>query len=115
VEVFPIVRSPELSDIPGVQSSKERTQVAASVYSRTLRKAAELVGGQARLSRHLRVPAAELQKWIDDKAVPPMGIFLRAVDLIIDETPPPVDSGGSGEPPAPRDCSPAADSSATRY
>ena len=89
--------------------------MAASIYSRTLQKAAELIGGQAKLGRHLRAPAAELQKWIDDKAVPPMGIFLRAVDLIIDETPPPVDSGGSDEPPAPRDCSSAGDSSATRY
>ena len=90
--------------------------MAASVYSRTLQKAAELIGGQARLGRHLRVPAAELQNWIDDKAVPPMGIFLRAVDLIIEETLPPADSGGSDdEPPAPRDCSSAGDSSATRY
>jgi hypothetical protein len=89
--------------------------VAASVYSRTLQKAAELMGGQPKLCRHLRVPAADLQKWIDDKAVPPMGIFLRAVDLIIDETPPPVDSGGSDEPPAPRDCSSSGDSSSSRY
>jgi hypothetical protein len=89
--------------------------VAASVYSRTLKKAAELIGGQAKLCRHLRVPAAELQKWIDDKAFPPIGIFLRAVDLIIDETPPPLESAGPGEPPAPRDCSSAGDSSATRY
>jgi hypothetical protein len=89
--------------------------VAASVYSRTLQKAAELIGGQAKLCRHLRVPAAELQNWIDDKVVPPIGIFLRAVDLIIDETPPPVDSGGSEEPSAPRDCSSAGDSPATRY
>jgi hypothetical protein len=89
--------------------------VAASVYSRTLQKAAELIGGQAQLCRRLRVPAAELQRWIDDKALPPIGIFLRAVDLIIEETPPPVDSGGSEEPPAPRDCSSAGDSPATRY
>jgi hypothetical protein len=88
--------------------------MASSVYSRTLRKAAELMGGQAKLCRHLRVPAAELQKWIDDKAVPPMGIFLRAVDVIIEETPPPADSGGTA-PPAPRDCSSAGDSSATRF
>jgi hypothetical protein len=89
--------------------------VAASVYSRTLQKAAELIGGHAKLCRHLRVPAAELQKWLDDKAVPPIGVFLRAVDLIIEETSPPVDSGGSEEPPAPRDCSSAGDPAATRY
>lgn len=88
--------------------------MAPSVYSRALRKAAELVGGQAKLCRHLRVPAADLQSWIDDKSVPPRGIFLRAVDVIIEETPPPADSGG-GEPPAPRDCAAAGDSSATGF
>jgi len=88
--------------------------MAFSVYSRTLQKAADVIGGQANLCRHLRVPAADLQKWIDDKAVPPIGIFLRAVDLVIEETTPPADSG-PGEPPAPRDCSSAGDSSATQY
>jgi hypothetical protein len=36
------------------------------------------------------------------------------VDVIIEETPPPADSGGT-EPPAPRDCSSAGDSSASRF
>ena len=88
--------------------------MASSVYSRALHKAAELIGGNAKLCRYLRVPAAELQKWIDDKGVPPIGIFLRVVDLVIEETPPPADSG-PGEPPAPRDCSSTGDSSATRF
>jgi hypothetical protein len=88
--------------------------VAASVYSRTLQKAADLIGGRARLCRHLHVPAAELQKWIDDKAVPPMGVFLRAVDLIIEETPPPGNASDPGEPAPPRDCSPA-DGEPTQY
>ena len=88
--------------------------MASSVYSRTLQKAAELIGGRKKLCHYLRVPAAELQKWIDDKAIPPKGIFLRAVDLIIEETPPPADSD-PGEPPAPRDCSSAGDSSATWF
>jgi hypothetical protein len=90
--------------------------VASSVYSRTLQKAAELIGGRSQLCRHLHVPLGELQKWIEDKAVPPIGIFLRAVDLVIQETPPPAGSdGGPGDPPAPRDCSAADGSSATRY
>lgn len=79
--------------------------MASSVYSRTLRKAAELLGGHAKLCRHLRVPAAELDRWIEDQATPPIGVFLRAVDLIIEETPPPAGSEGPGEPPAPRDAS----------
>ena len=89
--------------------------MAASVYSRTLQKASELVGGHARLCRHLRVPLPDLEKWLADKAVPPIGIFLKAVDLILEETPVPPSDSGSDDPAAPRDCSPAGDSSATRY
>jgi hypothetical protein len=88
--------------------------MAGSVYSRTLSKAAELIGGPAKLCRHLRVPADELQKWLEDRAAPPIGVFLRAVDLILEETPAP---GGGSEPPepaAPRDCAPA-EGSASRY
>jgi hypothetical protein len=78
--------------------------VAASIYSRTLQKAAELLGGRARLCRHLRVPSAELERWIADQVQPPRGIFLKAVDVILDETPPPVESEPA-DPPAPRDAS----------
>jgi len=88
--------------------------VASSVYSRTLQKAAELIGGRAKLCRFLHVPAAELEKWIGDKAVPPIGIFLRVVDFIIDETSPSADSSDPADPSAPRDCSPA-DGEPTRY
>jgi hypothetical protein len=89
--------------------------VAASVYSRALQKAAELIGGQQKLCRYLHVPAAELQSWIDDKKVPPKGIFLRVVDFIIAETPAPGGSTDPEEPSAPRDCSAGGDSAATRY
>jgi hypothetical protein len=88
--------------------------VASSVYARTLQKAAELIGGQAKLCRYLHVPAAELRKWIDDKGVPPIGVFLRVVDFIIEETPPPGNSSDPGDPAAPRDCS-SADGQQTRY
>jgi hypothetical protein len=101
--------------ISGARNYEESTRVASSVYSRTLQKAAELIGGRSQLCRHLHVPMADLQKWIDDKAVPPIGIFLRAVDLVIEETPPPAGGdGGPGDPPASRDASPAGGSSATR-
>jgi hypothetical protein len=89
--------------------------VAASVYSRTFQKASELVGGRAKLCRHLRVPLADLEKWIADKGAPPIGVFLRAVDLILEETPVPPSDTGSDEPAAPQDCSSYDDSSATRY
>jgi hypothetical protein len=86
--------------------------VATSVYSRTFQKAAELIGGHAKLCRHLRVPEASLQRWIDDKEVPPVGIFLKAVDYIIDETPTP-GSSDPGDPPTPRSASSSEDSSST--
>jgi len=86
--------------------------VASSVYSRTLQKAAELVGSRKNLARHLAVPLAELEKWLAGHAVPPTGTFLRAVDLVVEQTPAP--SGGEssgtaasdpGEPPPPRESS----------
>jgi hypothetical protein len=86
--------------------------VASSVYSRTLQKAAELMGGYSKLCRHLRVPLAELQRWVEDRAVPPIGVFLRAVDLILDETPPPAGTD-TIDPAAPRDCAPAGESPTT--
>ena len=82
--------------------------MAASVYSRTLQKAADLVGGRKKLARTLRAPMKDLEAWIADEAKPPLNVFLRAVDLIIDETgsapalrdadddaPPPRDAAGS--------------------
>ena len=75
----------------------------ASVYSRTLQKAAEAKGGSKKLARLLRVPLADLEKWIADKDEPPMSIFLKAVDLVLDESNPPGASEPGG-PAAPRDC-----------
>jgi hypothetical protein len=75
--------------------------VAASVYSRALQKAAELHGGRDALCKILQVPKADLDRWIADEAKPPRDIFLRVVDLILDET---SASGDSDyDPPPPRD------------
>ena len=74
-----------------------------SVYSRTLQRAAETAGGQKKLARQLRVPLGELEKWIADKDEPPMAVFLKAVDLVLDDTTPAA-GADPGEPPAPRDC-----------
>lgn len=80
--------------------------MSASVYSRAVRKAAELLGGRDQLSRTLQVPLAEIDKWIVGEAKPPREIFLRIVDLILDET---SASGEAGErePPPSRDAASA--------
>jgi len=82
----------------------EGEDVTTSVYSRTLQKAAELLGSRQKLARHLRVPLAELEKWIAGTALPPTGSFLKAVDVVIDSVPAPdLPSSEPGEPPAPRE------------
>ena len=81
------------------------------VYARTLQKAAELCGGQKKLARQLRVPLAELEKWIAGADTPPMNVFLKAIDFVLDETPSPAAGSGEDDPAAPRDCASAGDSS----
>lgn len=75
--------------------------MAASVYSRTLQKAADLTGGRKKLARVLRVPINDLEAWIADEAKPPLNVFLRVVDLLIDETGN-APSGGDSDDTPPR-------------
>ena len=74
----------------------------ASVYSRAVRKAAEMLGGRAQLARTLQVPHDEIEKWILGEKKPPRELFLRVVDLIIEDS---AGSDAPGEPPAGRDAS----------
>ena len=78
--------------------------MATKVMSRTLQKAAELVGGPRVLARRLRVPLAELEKWIAGDGQPPMAVFLKAVDVVLDEAPyaPPAPDPEDG--PQAQDC-----------
>jgi hypothetical protein len=79
------------------------------VYFRTLQKAADLVGGRKKLARHLRVPLAELESWMSGSQVPPIGVFLKAVDLVLDETDAPRDAD-PGDVSPPQDCASSASS-----
>jgi hypothetical protein len=77
--------------------------VAASVYSRAVQKAADLLGGRERLAKVLRVPISEIESWIADRTRPPRELFLRVVDIVLDESGP-AGTGESREPPPARDC-----------
>jgi hypothetical protein len=74
---------------------------SASVYSRAVRKAAEMLGGRENLARALQVPLSEVEKWLLEQKKPPREVFLRVVDILIE------DSAGSddpaGDPPSGRD------------
>lgn len=77
--------------------------VTATVYSRALLRAAELVGGRDKLARLLRVPLSEIDKWMAGDAKPPREVFLRVVDLILDETGPAGGASDAQDPTPPRD------------
>lgn len=75
---------------------RNHAAVTASIYSRALAKAAELVGGRAELAAVLHVAQADVDRWIADADKPPREVFLRVVDIILDET-----SGGGNDTPDP--------------
>jgi hypothetical protein len=58
-----------------------------TVYARTLRRAAEIVGGDGELAVKLRVTPSHLALWLADAEKPPIDIFLRAVDVVTDSVP----------------------------
>lgn len=96
------MRARAISDDFPKESIRESI-VASSVYSRALQKAADLLGGRKKLARALRVPIRDLELWIADEAKPPLNVFLRVVDLIIDETGAPPDTSEPGDPPPARE------------
>jgi len=63
-----------------VDSSKVRAQ--------TLRRAAQIVGGPAPLRRYLRVSALCLAAWMSGADQAPTDVFLKAVDLIMEQNAP---------------------------
>ncbi len=54
------------------------------VRARTLKRAAEIMGGEELLALHLKVTPSHLALWIRGIESPPDHIFLRAVDLVTD-------------------------------
>lgn len=64
-------------DCPPISPSR------ATVYSRTLHRACEVLGGMQQLSSHLKVPASALSRWIGGEEDPPLDVFLAAVDIVL--------------------------------
>lgn len=72
-----------------------------------MRKAAELIGGREKLARTLKVAPEDVEKWIADKGKPRREVFLRVVDLIIDDNGI-ADASAPGDAPPSRDAAGAA-------
>jgi hypothetical protein len=94
-----------------LNSGGKKKEMVDRVYSKTFHKAAELLGDRKALARELRVPLADLERWIAGTTKPPLQMFLKAIDLVLDETAP---QGGLSEPSdgaPPHDSSPGGHSS----
>jgi DNA-binding response OmpR family regulator len=57
---------------------------AHPTFGKVLIKAAELIGGRAELCEYLGVRARDLVTWLNRDAEPPVAVFLRAVDILVD-------------------------------
>jgi hypothetical protein len=53
---------------------------------RTLHRAAEILGGRARLRKYLKVSAICLAAWMTGAEAAPTEVFLKAVDVVVDDT-----------------------------
>jgi len=53
-----------------------------TVWARTLRRAAELAGGELALAARLDVKPSALKSWMAAESKPPPEVFLKAVDII---------------------------------
>ena len=58
-----------------------------SAYSRALARAATVLGGVQELSDYLKVPKADLMRWIKGEEKPTTKAFLDVVDLLSEENP----------------------------
>jgi hypothetical protein len=59
--------------------------VARDAKTLAVRTAADLLGGPRKLRDRLRVPSADVAAWMAGREEPPTEVFLRVVELILDE------------------------------
>lgn len=72
---FPVGRTVKVAFLEGKDA-------ATAVHIETLKRAAELVGGQEALARRLEVAPRHLALWIKGMVSPPGEVFLRAADIV---------------------------------
>jgi len=65
------------ADCPAPPPSRDST------YARALHRACLILGGVPALARHLGVPQASLEKWLDGREDPPQMAFLAAVEILL--------------------------------
>lgn len=53
-----------------------------TVYVRTLKRAAEIIGGEEEFAHRLKVTPSLLELWIRGVVSPPGDVFLKAADIV---------------------------------
>jgi len=56
-----------------------------SVQARALHRAVAVVGGLTPLAAHLKVSDEYIREWMFDVGSPPNGVFLRVIELLLDQ------------------------------
>ena len=56
-----------------------------SVQARALHRASAAIGGLVALSRYLGVSDQTVREWMFDVGSPPNGVFLRVIELLLDQ------------------------------
>jgi hypothetical protein len=56
-----------------------------SVQARALHRAVAIAGGLLPLAGYLKVPDQVIREWMFDVGAPPHGVFLRVIDLLLDQ------------------------------
>jgi hypothetical protein len=59
-----------------------------SVQARALHRASAVIGGLVALSRYLGVSDQNVREWMFDVGSPPNGVFLRVIDLLLEQPAP---------------------------
>ena len=69
-------------------------------YRFTLARAAQALGGAQALCNRVGVPMREMTMWLEGESTPPMYVFLKVIDILLDESgKPPFDTSQHAERP----------------
>jgi hypothetical protein len=64
-------------DCPMAPASRSDT------YARALHRACVIVGGVGQLAAQLKVPEADLRRWLKCEGDPPLDVFLATVEILL--------------------------------
>ena len=56
-----------------------------SVQAKALHRASAAIGGLAALAAYLKVSDEHIREWMFDVGSPPNGVFLRVIELLLDQ------------------------------